>query len=112
MAFILTKCNNLDHRTQSQIEEDNAITKFYFNDEINVYNYESKIKNIIKVSTECKNGLHAINFNGNLATVSDSDIKRILVANGFNIPAHFNNKHEYEELSKLMKKNQKSCIVS
>ena len=48
MAFILTKCKNLDHRTQSQVEEDNAITKFYFNDEINVYNYESKIKNIIK----------------------------------------------------------------
>ena len=112
MAFILTKCKNLDHRTQSQVEEDNAITKFYFNDEINVYNYESKIKNTIKVSTECTNGIHEVNFNGNVGAIADNDVKRILIANGYNVPAHFNNKHEYEELTKLMKKPQKSCIVS
>ena len=112
MSFILTKKNSVDNRNEAQINEDNAITRFYFTDEFNMYSADSKIKNSIKINIKCENGTHEVNFNGYVNTINDSDVKRILIANGYNIPAHFNEKIEYEELSKIMKKPQKNCLIS
>ena len=111
MDFILTKRNSIDNRNESQINSDDSITKFYFSDELNVYSSDRKIKNIIKINTTCNDNSHEINFNGNIKTISDSDIKRIIIANGYTVPEHFN-KSEYSDLQKVMYKPQKTCILS
>jgi len=111
--FDLIKRDGVDNRSILQIAQDDEILCNYFPNEFNIFRKDSKLHNNIKINSKCriKNKVccHKVIFNDECHYVSYSDLKRIIIANGFLLPDHFIEKNKLYNI--IYNNNKNVCCI-
>jgi len=112
-CFKLIKRDGIDNRSILQIVQDDEILCNYFPNEFNIFRKDSKLHNTILIHTKCKikNNIcwHKVLFNDDCSYVSYSDLKRIIIANGYLLPEHFIEKNKLYSI--IYNNNKDVCNI-